>query len=411
MNPNIDRLQPYPFERLDALKAGLAPETDRAHVALSIGEPKHAAPDFIVEALTETGALRRGLAAYPPTRGSPELRQAIAAWVRRRFGADVDADAEVLPVNGTREGLFSFGQAVLSGRPGARVLMPNPFYQIYEGAALLRGAAPYYVPATGAPDFDQVPDEVWPEVELVYLCNPGNPSGAVMAPEAIAALVERAHEHDFVIAADECYSEIYHDEAAPPPGLLQVATGHGFGIERCVAFNSLSKRSNLPGLRSGCAVGDAALIGRYYDYRTYHGCAMPAHVAAASVLAWNDEAHVIANRAVYRAKFDAVAPILAPAFDIAIPPGGFYFWPETPADDEAFTRALYLRENITVLPGSYLGREQDGVNPGAGRVRVALVAPLEECAAAAERLAAFTLDLVRDGGAPGAARPAGGKPP
>ena len=389
MNPHIDRLRPYPFERLNELKAGLVPRTNRPHVALSIGEPKHAPPNFIIDALGREEALLEGLSAYPPTRGSDELRGAIAAWIGRRFGVELDPATEVLPVNGTREALFSFGQAMLSGRAGARVLVPNPFYQIYEGAALLKGAAPYYVPATGVPEFERVPEAVWNETELVYLCNPGNPSGAVMSEESLVRLVERAHEHDFVIAADECYSEIYHDEASPPVGLLAAAARAGLGVTRCIAFNSLSKRSSLPGLRSGYAAGDPALMARYYDYRTYHGCAMPVHVAAASVLAWNDEDHAVANRAAYRAKFDAVAPVLAQAFRLEIPPGGFYLWPETPGDDRDFTRALFERENITVLPGSYLGREQDGVNPGSGRIRIALVAPLAECVQAAERLSTF----------------------
>lgn len=389
MNPRLDDLQPYPFERLNALVGDLEPNPKRSRVSLSIGEPKHAAPDFVVHALTETSSVRDSLATYPPTRGSLELRSAIARWIARRFGAVLDPEREVLPVNGTREALFSFGQAVLSGRPGGRVLMPNPFYQIYEGSALLRGARPYYVPATEVPDFDAVPATLWPQVELVYLCNPGNPSGAVIGEDALVALIERAHEHDFVIAADECYSEIYYDEARPPVGLLQAATKAGLGLDRCITFNSLSKRSNLPGLRSGFAAGDANLIARYYDYRTYHGCAMPALVAEASALAWDDEAHVVVNRAVYRAKFDAVHPIMAAALDVAMPDAAFYLWPRTPVDGERFAAALYEHEHILVLPGSYLGREQDGVNPGADRVRIALVAPLADCVAAAERLAEF----------------------
>ena len=389
MHPRLDDLQPYPFERLNALLEGLEPNPKRSRVSLSIGEPKHAAPDFVVRTLTDRVSVRQSLATYPPTRGSPELRSAIAAWVARRFGAALDPDTQVLPVNGTREALFSFGQVVLSGKPGGRVLMPNPFYQIYEGAALLRGAQPYYVPATEVPDFDAVPSTVWPEVELVYLCNPGNPSGAVLGEDALVALVERAHEYDFVIAADECYSEIYHDEARPPVGLLQAAANAGLGLDRCIAFNSLSKRSNLPGLRSGFAAGEPRLVARYYDYRTYHGCAMPALVAEASALAWNDEAHVAANRAVYRAKFDAVHPILAAALDVTMPAAAFYLWPRTPVDGERFAAALYEHEHILVLPGSYLGRRQDGVNPGEDRVRIALVAPLADCVAAAERLAEF----------------------
>ena len=252
---------------------------------------------------------------------------------------------------------------MLSGRANARVLMPNPFYQIYEGAALLRGATPCYVPATGSPDFDSVPAEIWPHVELVYLCNPGNPSGEVVPECVLADLLRRAHEHDFVIAADECYSEIYRDEADPPIGLLQAAANANLGHARCVVFNSLSKRSNLPGLRSGFAAGDARLIDRYYHYRTYHGCAMPAHVATASALAWNDEQHVVANRAVYRAKFDAVHPILAHSLDVDMPAAAFYLWPRTPVDGEVFAARLYEAEHIVVLPGAYLGRAQDGVNP------------------------------------------------
>ena len=389
MNPHLDSLLPYPFERLNALLADLRPNSARPRVSLSIGEPKHAPPDFVVDALANPTTLRQGLAAYPPTRGSDELRIAIADWIQRRFGAELDPAKQVLPVCGTREALFSFGQAVLSGKPGARVLMPNPFYQIYEGAALLRGARPTFVAATGVPDFDAVPESVWADVELVYLCNPGNPSGELVAEAQLAELVRRAHAHDFVIAADECYSEIYRDEDAPPIGLLQAAANAGFGASRCVAFNSLSKRSNLPGLRSGFAAGDAGLIDRYYHYRTYHGCAMPTHVAAASALAWNDEQHVVANRAVYRGKFDAVHPLLASVLDVDMPPAAFYLWPRTPVEGERFAAGLYESEHIVVLPGAYLGREQDGVNPGAMRVRIALVAALDECVAAARRLADF----------------------
>ena len=371
------------------LLADVTPSSRHSRVALSIGEPKHDAPDFVVRALTDAAQVRNSLATYPPTRGGADVRAAIARWIERRFGAALDPENQVLPVNGTREALFSFGQVVLSGKAGRTVLMPNPFYQIYEGAALLRGARPYYVPATEVPDFEAVPASVWPHVELVYLCNPGNPSGAVIGEAALVRLVQRAHEYDFVIAADECYSEIYRDEAAPPVGLLQAAANAGLGTARCVAFNSLSKRSNLPGLRSGFAAGDADLIDRYYDYRTYHGCAMPALVAQASRLAWDDEAHVVANRAVYREKFDAVHPILAESLGVDMPAAAFYLWPRTPVDGERFAAALYEGEHIVVLPGSYLGREQDGVNPGADRVRIALVAPLAECVEAAQRLAEF----------------------
>ena len=389
MNPHLDRLQPYPFERLNALLEGVSPNPSREPVALSLGEPKHAAPDFVVASLAAADTIRHGLATYPPTRGSERLRTAISRWIARRFGAQPDPAREVLPVSGTREALFSFGQAVLSGKPGATVLMPNPFYQIYEGAALLRGATPHYVPATGLPDFDALPPSIWPSVELVYVCNPGNPSGQVIPERTLVDLIRRAREFDFVVASDECYSEIYRDEDDPPVGLLQAACGAGLGFRNCVVFNSLSKRSNVPGLRSGFVAGDADIIARYYDYRTYHGCAMSAHVARASELAWNDETHVVANRALYRAKFDAVFPVLQEALDVTMPAGAFYLWPATPVGDETFAAALYRHENITVVPGSYLGRAQRGVNPGAGRIRIALVAPLTECLAAARRLADF----------------------
>ena len=389
MNPHLDRLQPYPFERLNGLLDGLSPNPTRGAVALSLGEPKHDAPDFIIAALTEADTIKRGLGTYPATRGSDNLRLAISQWITRRFRAQLDPATEILPVNGTREALFSFGQAVLTGNPSATVLMPNPFYQIYEGAALLRGATPYYVPATGIPDFEAVPASVWPGVELVYLCNPGNPSGQIVPEQTLVDLIRRAREFDFVIASDECYSEIYRDEDAPPVGLLQAAANAGLGHRCCVVFNSLSKRSNLPGLRSGFVAGDPDIIARYYDYRTYHGSTMSAHVGEISALAWNDETHVIANRALYRAKFDAVFPVLHDALDVAMPPGAFYLWPETPVDDEAFAVALYRHENITVLPGSYLGRTQNGINPGSGRIRIALVAPLPDCLDAAARLADF----------------------
>ncbi len=393
MNPRLDQLEPYPFERLNALLAGLTPDPAKERVPLSLGEPKHSAPEFVVAALTDEAEIRRGLATYPPTKGSDELRTAIADWNQRRYGVALDPGSQVLPVAGTREALFAFGQATLSGRRGARVLMPNPFYQIYEGAALLGGATPFYVPATGVPDFDSVPEEAWRAAELVYVCNPGNPSGEVIPEATLANLVRRAHEYDFVVAADECYSEIYRDEGNPPPGLLQAAARAGLGDARCVALNSLSKRSNLPGLRSGFVAGDAALIERFYNYRTYHGCAMPVHVARASVLAWGDEEHVVANRAAYRAKFDAVYPILAQVLDVDMPPAAFYLWPRTPVAGEVFAARLFEREHIVVLPGAYLGREANGVNPGAGRVRIALVAGLEECVLAARRVADCAAEL------------------
>ena len=397
MNPWLDSLLPYPFERLDALKRGVVPTTSAPHAALQIGEPKHAPPPFVLRALEDPDTLRAGLGAYPPTRGGTPLREAAADWLRRRFGAHVDPETQVLPVNGTREALFSFGQAILSGAPSALVLLPNPCYQAYEGAALLRGATPRYVPCRGAaqlPDLDAVDDAVWRAAELVYICSPGNPTGAVLPEDALRRLIERAHRFDFVIAADECYSEIYADEDAPPPGLLQAAAAMGDAdFTRCVVFHSLSKRSNLPGLRSGFVAGDAAILERYYLYRTYHGCAMPAHVQAASVLAWGDEAHVRANRAAYREKFAATLPILADVLSVAEPEASFYLWPEVPGGDEHFARALFAQQNVTVMPGTYLGRGEGTANPGAGRVRMALVGETAECVDAAERIRDFAQSL------------------
>lgn len=393
MNPWLETLLPYPFERLDALKRGVVPATSAPHAALQIGEPKHAPPAFVLDALEDPDTLRAGLQTYPPTRGGAPLRAAAADWLRRRFGVHVDPETQVLPVNGTREALFSFGQAILSGASSALVLLPNPCYQTYEGAALLRGATPRYVPCRGAdqlPDLDAVEDAVWRAAELVYICSPGNPTGAVLPEDTLRRLIERADRFDFVIAADECYSEIYADEDAPPPGLLEAAAAMGdTDFTRCAVFHSLSKRSNLPGLRSGFVAGDAAILERYYLYRTYHGCAMPAHVQAASVLAWADEAHVRANRDAYREKFDATLPVLAEVLPVARPEAAFYLWPEVPGGDEGFARALFAQQNVTVMPGTYLGRGQGDANPGAGRVRMALVGETAECVEAAERIRAF----------------------
>jgi N-succinyldiaminopimelate aminotransferase len=398
MNPRIDQLQAYPFERLNALKAGISPGSGACHIALSIGEPRHPAPQFIIDALRDEDRLAAGLGGYPPTRGSESLRAAIAAWTTRRFNlraGTLTVERNVLPVNGTREALFSFAQAVLSGTAPSTVVMPNPFYQIYEGAAVLAGARPYYVPCpetTGfLPDFDAVPASVWRDCELLYLCSPGNPTGAVIPMTMLKALIELGDRHDFVIAADECYSEIYFDESAPPPGLLQAAAELGRDdYRRCIVFHSLSKRSNLPGLRSGFVAGDAAILERYYQYRTYHGCAMAGHVQAVSEMAWSDNAHVEANRAQYREKFALITPVLADALPVTVPAGGFYFWPRAPMDDQVFARELFRQCNVTVLPGSYLGRAEHGVNPGQGRIRMALVASLAECMEAATRIAGFT---------------------
>ncbi|MFM8331758.1 MAG: succinyldiaminopimelate transaminase [Candidatus Methylumidiphilus sp.] len=397
MNPHLAKLQPYPFEKLARLKHGLQPPIGKPHIALSIGEPQHPTPALIRDALT---AHLAGLGNYPATKGIAPLRQAIADWLARRFqlppGA-LDTERHILPVNGTREALFAFAQCVADAADRPVVPMPNPFYQIYEGAALLAGAEPYFLnttPATGyLPDFDAVPDEIWARCQLLYICSPGNPTGAVLGEAAQRRLIERAERFDFVIASDECYSELYADEANPPQGLLQTAWAMGnTEFKRCVVFHSLSKRSNAPGLRSGFVAGDASVLEKYLLYRTYHGCALSLPVQHASLAAWQDEAHVVENRAIYRAKFAAVVEILRPVLDVEIPPAGFYLWPNVSGlglDGEAFTRELFARENVTVLPGGYLSREAHGVNPGLNHVRMALVAPLAECVEAAYRIKEF----------------------
>lgn len=394
MNNALDTLQPYPFEKLRALLAGVQPAAGKTPIALSIGEPKHASPAFVAQALSDNLAQ---LAVYPTTLGIPALREAIASWCQRRFGVPegwLDAARHVLPVNGTREALFAFTQTVVERSANGLVVSPNPFYQIYEGAALLAGATPHYLPCLAEngfnPDFDAVPAEVWQRTQILFLCSPGNPTGALVPVQTLKKLIALADEHDFVIAADECYSELYFDEENPPPGLLSACAELGRSdFKRCVVFHSLSKRSNLPGLRSGFVAGDADILKAFLLYRTYHGCAMPVQTQLASVAAWGDEAHVRANRDLYRAKYDAVLDILEPVLDVQRPDGGFYLWAKTPMDDAAFTRALFAEEHVTVVPGSYLSREVDGFNPGAGRVRMALVAPLAECVEAAERIRAF----------------------
>ena len=399
MNPALNNLQLYPFQRLNALKAEIAPPAHLSHVPLSIGEPKHPAPDFLVEALCDETLIRRGLGTYPATLGSAELREAIALWAKQRFGATLNPGTEVLPVSGTREALFSFGQAMLSGKHGAAVLLPNPFYQIYEGATLLRGAEPVFLPTTAAtgflPDFRAVSDATWSRCELVYLCSPGNPTGAVLGLEALRDLLDLRDQYGFVIAADECYSEIYNNDATPPTGLLEACHLSGRDDYRgCVVFNSLSKRSNLPGLRSGFVAGDARLLAPYLQYRTYHGCAMPAHVQAVSAQAWSDEQHVINNRRLYREKFAAVTPILSSCMEVYQPEAAFFLWPRVPTglfkDDQEFAAQLFANQNVTVLPGSFLSRPGlDGTNPGTNHLRIALVAPIEDCVAAAERIRSF----------------------
>ncbi len=394
MNPALARLPPYPFERLSKLKAGHKPPADLKHIGMSIGEPQHAPPEFIVETLRRSLA---SLGSYPATAGMPELRAAAARWLERRFGlpaASVDAQSMVLPVSGTREGLFSFVQTVIDARSRPLVVMPNPFYQIYEGAAFLSGAEPYFLPASPEtrylPDLDAVPDEVWRRCRLLFLCTPGNPSGTVMGIEYLKRVLALADRHGFVVASDECYADIYLDERTPPPSLLNacVATGRD-RWQNCAVFHSLSKRSSVPGLRSGFAAGDPALIEAYRLYRTYHGCAMPVHTQLASIPAWNDDIHAAANRRLYVEKFDRVLPILEPVLKVTRPDAAFYLWPDVAGDDEVFVRELYARKNLTALPGSYLARDSGRGNPGRGHVRMSLVAGVDECVEAAGRIRAF----------------------
>jgi N-succinyldiaminopimelate aminotransferase len=393
MHPGLTRLQPYPFERLARLLSGATPPSGTSHIALSIGEPRHAPPRFVLEALTEA---LDALGSYPATAGIPEFRRACANWLDRRYalGGSVDPETMVLPVNGTREALFAFAQAVIDPAARSLVAMPNPCYQIYEGAALLAGAEPLFLDTAEAsgfvPDFAAVPAAVWGRVALLYLCSPGNPSGAVLGPDVLAQVLALADRHDFIVAADECYADIYLDEERPPPGLLAACRAAGRDrFQRVVVFHSLSKRSSVPGLRSGFVAGDPAILERFRLYRTYHGCALPVHVQRASIAAWNDDAHAVDNRALYRAKFDAVLPILSPALGSIRPAAGFYLWPRIGADDEAFVRGLYATANVTVLPGSYLGRSGAAGNPGRGRVRISLVAGLADCVEAAERIRNF----------------------
>jgi N-succinyldiaminopimelate aminotransferase len=393
MNPDLGLLQPYPFEKLAKLKAGSTPPAHLPHIALSIGEPKHQPPSFVVEELIHH---LHGLANYPLTRGSDGLREAVAGWLLRRFQAKVDPATQILPVSGTREALFSFAQCVVNRAEEPLVLMPNPFYQIYEGAAYLAGATPWFYPTPAEngflPHFDAIPVEVWKRCQLIYVCSPGNPTGAVLPESSYRRLIELADEYDFIIASDECYSELYYGE--PPVGLLQVCTNIGRDdFARCVVFHSLSKRSNLPGLRSGFVAGDAAVLKDYHLYRTYHGCTLPPPTQAASVAAWSDETHVEKNRELYLQKFTKVIEIIGDALDVNMPQGAFYLWAKTPISDTEFARRLFAEQNVTVLPGSYLSRAVDGHNPGAGYVRMALVAEMDECAEAAERIRHFSQTL------------------
>jgi N-succinyldiaminopimelate aminotransferase len=396
MNPLLNKLQPYPFERLKQLFASVQPNANYAPISLGIGEPRHATPELVLNALS--GATK-ALSAYPATAGLPELRQACVNWMQRRYGVTLDAATQVLPVNGSREALFAFAQTVIDPtKAHATVVCPNPFYQIYEGAALLAGATPYYAPSDPKLNFnvnwDKVPQEVWRNTQLLFVCSPGNPTGAVMPLADWQKLFELSDQYGFVIASDECYSEIYFREE-PPLGGLEAAIQLGrTDFKNLVAFTSLSKRSNVPGMRSGFVAGDAAILKQFLLYRTYHGSAMSGMVQAASVAAWNDEAHVIANRAMYREKFAAVTPMLAEVMEVRLPDAGFYLWAAVPEkdgvrDDQAFARELLSQYNVTVLPGSYLAREAHGFNPGAGRIRMALVAETDECVQAAQRIVQF----------------------
>ena len=393
MNGRLARLAAYPFERLARLKAGSTPPASLPHIAMSIGEPKHAPPAFVIDALKQN--LGR-LDSYPVTAGLPETRAAIADWLQRRFQVRVSPDSMVLPVNGTREALFAFVQAVVdaSGSVAPVVAMPNPFYQIYEGAALLAGAEPVFINTVAAsrfqPDLDAVPADVWRRCQVLFLCSPGNPTGSVLSLDYLKYALQLADKYDFVIASDECYAELYRDDRAPPPSLLQAALASGHdAFQRCVVFHSLSKRSSVPGLRSGFVAGDPAVLKSYLLYRTYHGCAMPVPTQLASIAAWNDDAHAAANRALYREKYARVLPILSPVLDVAEPDGGFYLWPDVGRDDEAFTRELFAAQNLTILPGSYLARDTRAGNPGRHRVRISLVAPVDECVEAAQRIRSF----------------------
>ncbi|CAA9890159.1 N-succinyldiaminopimelate aminotransferase [Candidatus Methylobacter favarea] len=408
MNPNLKYLHAYPFEKLAQLKSGIVPPIDKPPIVLSIGEPGHDIPPFIHEALA---AHLEELAKYPGTKGLPELRLAIAIWLARRFHipADfIDPETQILPVSGTREALFSFAQCVIDTTKKPVVIMPNPFYQIYEGAALLAGAEPYYLNTLEESgylaDFDSVPEEIWQRCQLIYICSPGNPSGSVISQASHEKLINLAEKHDFVIASDECYSELYDDESNPPAGLLQTAFAMGnSAFRRCVVFHSLSKRSNAPGLRSGFVAGDAEILKPYFQYRTYHGCAMPLPTQHASIMAWHDETHVQENRQHYRDKFTAFLTILADVCTINKPAAGFYVWLKIPRpsassldkgelagiSDTEFAQRLFAQENVTVLPGSYLSRESAGINPGMNHVRIALVAPLDECIKAAHRIKNF----------------------
>ena len=392
MNSDLQRLQPYPFEKISVLKQSVQPNPELAPLSLSIGEPKHPTPDVILNALRDNISQ---IAMYPGTKGTPALREAISDWLVTRFKLpSINPDTQVLPVTGTREALFAITQCLVDRKPNAKVLMPNPFYQIYEGAAFLAGATPVYLPCVEEngfiPDLDAIDEQTWQDCQLFFMCTPGNPTGALTPASEIKKLIQLAEKYDFIIVSDECYSEIYLDEANPPTGLLEVAATSGnTDYKRCLVMHSLSKRSNAPGLRSGFVAGDAEILKAFLLFRTYHGCAMPPHTQSASIVAWQDEAHVAENRRLYREKFTAVLDILSPVMDIPEPQASFYLWAKTPIDDVTFTREIFKHQHLNVVPGSYLSREVNGLNPGANRIRLALVTEPKQCIEAAQRIKHF----------------------
>ena len=388
----------YPFERLNNLLAPLTPNSNFTPISLSIGEPKHQPPDFALEILSDQEKVRALLATYPSTKGTTKLRQSISTWLKSRFSLEVDYEAEILPVNGTREALFSFAQAVISDKTNPIVIMPNPFYQIYEGAALLAGASTFFCSSFETnnylQDFESIPSETWRNTELIYICSPANPTGKSLSDGQIEKLIDLAHQYDFTIASDECYSEIYSSSHNKPNSLLKISENIGNkSFEKCIIFHSLSKRSNLPGLRSGFVAGDSNLLKQYFLYRTYHGCAMAGHAQEISALAWSDESHVDENRDKYTEKFSVVEEILKDHYKLYRPEGGFYHWIKTPIDDQQFAARLMETHNVKVMPGSFLSREDNGEDPGLDHIRVAWVSEKEECIEAARRLVEFARGL------------------
>ena len=397
-NPNLSKLMAYPFERLNNLLAPLTPNSNFTPISLSIGEPKHQPPDFALEILSDQEKVRALLATYPSTKGTTKLRQSISTWLKSRFSLEVDYETEILPVNGTREALFSFAQAVISDKTNPIVIMPNPFYQIYEGAALLAGASTFFCSSFETnnylQDFESIPSETWRNTELIYICSPANPTGKSLSDGQIEKLIDLAHQYDFTIASDECYSEIYSSSHSKPNSLLKISENIGNkSFEKCIIFHSLSKRSNLPGLRSGFVAGDSNLLKQYFLYRTYHGCAMAGHAQEISALAWSDESHVDENRDKYTEKFSVVEEILKDHYKLYRPEGGFYHWIKTPIDDQQFAARLMETHNVKVMPGSFLSREDNGEDPGLDHIRVAWVSEKEECIEAARRLVEFARGL------------------